>query len=63
MINILQLQSLAADIFNATSAQANLITKADSEATLSSLKVGLSPSKKKFFICFYDISFYLFHQE
>ena len=37
MINILLLQTLAADVFNARLAKTNLITKTDFDATFSSL--------------------------
>ena len=50
MINILQLQkfnTLAADVFNARLAQANLITKTDFDAKLSSLNRKITQNKSK----------------
>ena len=42
---------LAADVFNARLAQANLITKADFDAKLSSLKSKITENKTKHFAC------------
>ena len=50
MINILQLpqfNTLAADVFNARLAQANLITKTDFDAKLSSLNRKITTNKTK----------------
>ena len=50
MINILILQSLkkiAADVFNARSAQANLVTKADFDNKLSNLNRKITSNKAK----------------
>ena len=50
MINILQLpqfNTLAADVFNARLAQANLITKTDFDAKLSSLNRKITQNKSK----------------
>ena len=50
MINILQLQkfnTLAADVFNARLAQANMITKTDFDAKLSNLNRKITQNKSK----------------
>ena len=48
MINILLLQSfLAADVFNARLPQANIITKTDFDAKLSSLNRKITSNKTK----------------
>ena len=52
MKNILQLtefNTLAADVFNETLAQANLITKTDFDAKLSSLNRKVTTNKLKYF--------------
>ena len=52
MINMLLLQSntLAVDVFNARLAQANLITKTDFDANLSSLNKSINANKTKYFL-------------
>ena len=47
MTNILQLKSLAADVFNARLEQANLITKTDFDAKLLSLNRKITTNKTK----------------
>ena len=49
MINILlvQFNTLAADVFNTRLAQANLITKTDFDAKLSSIKRKITSNKSK----------------
>ena len=67
MINILLLiycyiatdfNTLAADFFNARLAQANLITKANFDATLSSLNRKITANKTKHFLNDNDLSYY-----
>ena len=48
MINILLLQSLAADVFNARLSQANLVTKTNFDYAKSSLNSKIAENKTKF---------------
>ena len=61
MINMLLLQSfntLAANVFNERLAQANLITKTDFDAKLSSLNRKITANKTKHFLNDNDLSYY-----
>ena len=49
---------LAADVFNARLAQANLITKTDFDAKLSSLNKEITANKTKYFLNDNDLSYY-----
>ena len=47
MTNILLLQNLAADVFNAILARANLVTKTDFDNTISSIDSKIAENKTK----------------
>ena len=53
-----EFNTLAADAFNARLAQANLITKTDFDATLSSLNRKITANKTKHFLNDNDLSYY-----
>ena len=54
-----EFNTLSADVFNARLAQANLITKTDFDAKLSSLKMSkITANKTKHFINDNDLSYY-----
>ena len=58
MINTLEFNTLATNVFNARSAQANLITKTDFDAKLSSLNRKITANKIKHFLNDNDLSYY-----
>ena len=53
-----EFNTLAANFFNARLAQANLITKTDSDAKLSSLNREITANKTKYFLNDNDLSYY-----
>ena len=53
-----EFNTLAANVFNARLAQANLITKTDFEAKLSSLNIKITANKTKHFLNDNDLSYY-----
>ena len=53
-----EFNTLAADVFNARLAQANLITKTDFDAKLSSLNKKITANKTKYFLNDTDLSYY-----
>ena len=53
-----EFNTLAANVFNARLAQANLITKTDFDAKLSSLKKKITANKTKHFLNDNDLSYY-----
>ena len=53
-----EFNTLAADVFNARLAQANLITKTDFDAKLSSLNRKITANKTKHFLKDIDLSYY-----
>ena len=53
-----EFNTLAANVFNARSAQANLITKTDFDAKLSSLNRKITANKTKHFLNDEDLSYY-----
>ena len=53
-----QFNTLAGDVFNARLAQANLITKTDFDAKLSSLNKKITANKTKHFLNYNDLSYY-----
>ena len=53
-----EFNTLAANVFNARLAQANLITKTDFDAKLSSLNRNITPNKTKNFLNDNDLSYY-----
>ena len=53
-----EFNTLAANVFNARLAQANLITKTDSDAKLSSLNKKITANKTKHFLNDNDLSYY-----
>ena len=56
---LLEFNTLAADVFNARLAQANLIRKTDFDAKLSSINRKITANKTKHFLNDNDLSYYL----
>ena len=56
--SIIIINTLAADVFNARLAQANLITKTDFNVKLSSLNKNITENKTKHFLNDNDLSYY-----
>ena len=58
MINILILNTLATNLFNTRTVQANLVTKTDFDTKLSSLNRKITANKTRHFLNGNDLSYY-----